>query len=490
MTLHFEVLEKDIAGRIGRLSDGSKMVTTPALLPVINPHLPIITPREMQNLGIEALITNAYIISRSEEFRSRALEEGLHRMLDFDGIIMTDSGSFQLSVYGEVEITNRQTLEFQQAIGSDIIVPLDIPTSPDADRETVEREWAITFSRLKEAITICDHEHHTLAGPVQGGMFPDLREQAARDVSGLDLSFCPFGAVVPLMETYQYRDLVKVVMAMKRGISPSICVHLFGAGHPSMFALAVAMGCDLFDSAAYALYAKDGRYMTVHGSYHLAELTYLPCSCSVCSGHTAQELQKSPEKERLLALHNLHVTIAEINRVRQAIKDGVLWELVDERCRGHPELLRGYRTLLEYSEELERQDRVSKRRFFYRGDESCRRTEIIRYHEMVKRLPAGEKVIILFDRGGQSKRKTEGFDTIMYFKPPFGPYMPEMRETFPIGQSELPDWDEKMVRTGCMGIARYAEENKNSLITVRCRPRWADIVRSEVPGVVVDCEES
>ena len=61
-------------------------------------------------------------------------------MLGFDGVIMTDSGSFQLSVYGDVEVTNAETLSFQQAIGSDILVPLDIPTSPLADREQAEHE--------------------------------------------------------------------------------------------------------------------------------------------------------------------------------------------------------------------------------------------------------------------------------------------------------------------------------------------------------------
>ncbi|WP_319580549.1 tRNA guanosine(15) transglycosylase TgtA [uncultured Methanospirillum sp.] len=484
MALSFEILEKDIAGRIGRLSDGKKTLKTPALLPVINPHLPIITPREMQDMGVQALITNAYIISRSSEFRERALAEGLHAMLDFDGLIMTDSGSFQLSVYGEVEISNQQTIEFQQAIGSDIIVPLDIPTHPDTEREQVEQELAITLDRLREASGFADHAHHTLAGPVQGGLFEDLREKAGREISEMGLRFCPLGAVVPLMETYRYKDLVRVVMAAKRGLKPGICVHLFGAGHPSMFALAVAMGCDLFDSAAYALYAKAGRYMTTHGSYHLHELTYLPCACQVCSTHTAETLQKSSDKERLLALHNLHVTLAEINRIRQAIKDGVLWELVDERCRGHPQLLRGYRELLTFGEELKHQDRVSKRRFFYKGTESCLRTEVLRYHDMVERFEVGKKALITFDQ-----KVHAGYDAVFFFKPPFGPYPPELSETFPIGQSEIPDWDREMVRSGCIGIDRLAKANPDTKIVVRCRSYWKDIIESTAPGVEVDLED-
>ena len=489
MTLSFEILEKDIAGRIGKLSGDGKTVKTPTLLPVINPHLNLITPEEMKMMGVEAIITNAYIFSRSEEYRERALAEGLAKTLDFDGLIMTDSGSFQLSVYGEVEITNAQTIAFQQAIKSDIIVPLDIPTHPDSPREQVEQELAVTMDRIMEAKEIADHKHHTLAGPVQGGLFPDLREEAGRRLSEAGFRFCPIGAVVPLMEAYRYVELVNVVMAAKKGLSPSVCVHLFGAGHPSMFALAVAMGCDLFDSAAYALYAKDGRYMTTHGSYHLNELSYLPCPCPVCTGHTAKELNESPDREKLLAMHNLCVSLAEINRVRQAIRDGVLWELVDERCRSHPALLRGYYALLGYNEELVALDRETKRRFFYRGDESCKRTEVLRYHQMVGRLTAGERTLISFNRHIK-KKQTEGFDSVFYFKPPFGPFPVELTETFPIGQSEIPDFDKEMVRTGCIGIARLMETNPDSHFTIRCRPVWKELICQILPTVEVQDEGS
>ena len=371
MAIAFESLYSDIAGRCGKLTVGKKTIKTPALLPVINPHLQLVTPKEIQSMGVEALITNAYIFSQSQQYRERALTEGLHRVLDFEGVIMTDSGSFQLSVYGQVSITNTETLSFQRDIGSDIWVPLDIPTSPGSDRDTTERELGITLQRLAEGQRVFGRDA-PIAGPVQGGSFTDLRERAGREVTNLGFSFCPIGAVVTLMESYRYRDLVSVVMAAKQTLSPSACVHLFGAGHPSMFALATAMGCDLFDSAAYALYAKEGRYLTTHGSFKIDELADLPCACNICRTHTCEELRTAAGRDRLLAFHNLYVTLAEISRIRQAITDGTLWELVDERCRGHPQLLAGYRALLNTTASLEKTDRVSKRRFFYRGDESCR----------------------------------------------------------------------------------------------------------------------
>ena len=474
MSIAFESLYSDCAGRCGKLTVGKKTVKTPALLPVINPHLQLITPKEMQEMGVEALITNAYIFSQSRQFRAHALEDGLHRVLDFDGVIMTDSGSFQLSVYGQVSITNTGTLSFQRDIGSDIWVPLDIPTSPAADLETAGRELAITLQRLTEAKEVFGSDA-PIAGPVQGGIFEDLREHSGRRVTELGFSFCPIGAVVPLMESYRYLELVRVVMASKRALSPSACIHLFGAGHPSMFALATAMGCDLFDSAAYALYAKDGRYLTAHGSYRIEELADLPCSCSICRSHTTDELRSAPDRERLLALHNLYVTLAEIARVRQAIVDGTLWELVDERCRGHPQLLSGYRALLGYAPILSEHDRVSKRRFFYRGDESCCRTEVLRYHQMLARLRLGKDVLIIID--GRIK---EGYDSTLFFKPPFGPFPAELKETFPIGPCELPEWDTAMIRTGCLGIRALAESHPESRVVISCSPLWAGVIRQEL----------
>ena len=479
MAIAFESLYSDISGRCGKLTVGKKTIRTPALLPVINPHLQLVTPREIQSMGVEALITNAYIFSQSKQYRERALTEGLHKVLDFDGVIMTDSGSFQLSVYGQVSTTNTETLSFQRDIGSDIWVPLDIPTSPVSDRQTTERELSITLQRLAEAKEVFGRDA-PLAGPVQGGCFTDLRERAGREVTDLGFSFCPIGAIVPLMESYRYRDLVSVVMAAKRTLSPSACVHLFGAGHPSMFALATAMGCDLFDSAAYALYAKEGRYLTTHGSFKINELADLPCACTVCRSHSAEELRTAPDRERLLALHNLYVTLAEISRIRQAIFDGTLWELVDERCRGHPQLLAGYRALLNKTESLEKYDRVAKRRFFYRGDESCSRTEVFRHQQMLSRLHLGEYVLVAFDGGMRDE-----FNDTLFFKPPFGPYPKELKETFPIGPSEIPEWDDAMVRKGCRGIKMLIESHPDSRFVVSCNSRWEAIVRQELGDIEV-----
>jgi len=406
-------------------------------MPVVNPNIQTIKPSELREFGAEIIITNSYIIYRKPELKERALSGGLHSLLGFGGPIMTDSGSYQLSVYGQVEVNNAQIVKFQQDIGSDIGVPLDIPTPPDVPKERAEAELEITLERAKEALAL--KGDMLLAAPVQGSTFPELRERAGRELSSADFDVYPLGAVVPLMESYRYSDLVDVIVASKKGLSPAAPVHLFGAGHPMMFSLAVALGCDLFDSASYALYAKEGRYMTVRGTYHVDELQYLPCSCPVCSSHGADELIKSEQREELLARHNLYATFAEMREVKQAIKEGSLWELVEQRCRTHPRLLDGLRRALSHAEWIEQIQPEPRSTFFYGGPESALRPEVLRYRKRLSNFDLRGRVLI---RAGRLDNEEE-FDWVLEFKPPFGAYPLELKETYPFNAevADEPDYE-------------------------------------------------
>lgn len=438
MTSRFEILHKDAAGRIGKLTTAHGVVETPTVMPVINPNIQTIKPSEMRDFGAQMLITNSYIIYRKEELREKALKDGLHSLLDFDGPIMTDSGSFQLSVYGEVEVSNEQIVEFQQKIGSDIIVPLDIPTPPNVTREQAEAELETTVQRLKAARELANGDM-LLAGPVQGSSYLDLREQCAHTLSEVGFDVYPFGAVVPLMETYRYADLVDVIIAAKKGLDPSAPVHLFGAGHPMMFALAVSLGCDLFDSAAYALYAKDRRYITTTGTYHVDQLQYLPCSCPVCVSHTAEQLKKASNCQDLLARHNLYVTFEEIRHVKQSIKEGNLLELVEQRCRAHPRLLSALKQMYKSSYWLEQHDPASKSTFFYCGPESSKRPEVLRFSRRLGRFSLKGKALIR----ASSTRIDSEFDHVLIFRPPFGAFPQELSEIYPFNTESvhIPDYE-------------------------------------------------
>jgi len=226
----FEILHKDLAGRIGRLSTPHGIIETPALMPVVNPHLPLVPPPELAEMGAEMIITNSYIIYQDPELKRIAMERGLHEMLGFSRPVMTDSGAFQLSVYGDIDVSPLDILQFQFAIKSDICVPLDIPTPPDVPRARAEEELALTESRLVDAADLKGPA--LLACPVQGSTYADLRERAGRFAAKLPFDVYPVGGVVPLMESYRYSDLVDVVSAAKRGLGPALPVHLFGPATP------------------------------------------------------------------------------------------------------------------------------------------------------------------------------------------------------------------------------------------------------------------
>ena len=453
----FEIKAKDNRGRVGVLKTKHGNVKTPALMPVIHPRKQAI---DVKKYGADIVITNAYLIYKDEDLKQEAIDKGLHELINFDGPIMTDSGSFQLSVYGDVDITNKEVIEFQELIKTDIGTSLDIPTAPFVTREKAEEDLEITLQRAREAIEYKNSQNMEmkLNSVVQGSTFPDLRRYCADELTKLDADLYPIGAVVPLMESYHYKDLVDVVMNSVAHLPDNKPRHLMGAGHPMIFALAAAMGCDLFDSAAYILYAEDDRLLSTRGTYKLENLQEMPCSCEVCTKYTPDDLRAMDKKERrdLIAIHNLHVSFAELRLVRQAIYEGSLMELVEERCRVHPQLLNAYRQLANYMDDMEKYDpRSKKSAFFFTGPESLYRSEVKRHMNKLREMPKKRDLVILppsrkpyskFISGklGEfyiygSERELDLEDTdFMVLDIPFGLVPLDIDEVYPLSQNESP----------------------------------------------------
>jgi len=382
--MKFEIIDRDAAGRICKLKTKHGTVTTPNLMPVINPNKILISPKEMKKLfGTEIVITNSYIIHKNLELRKKALKEGVHRLIDFNGPIMTDSGTFQSYVYNDVEIDPIGIVKFQKDIGSDIGTILDIFGTPDQTKSESEQGIIETIKRAK--MSVHEKGEMLLACTVQGSIYPDLRNKCAKKLSKIEADFYPLGGVVPLMENQRYLDLVKCIISSKKGLNPSKPVHLFGAGHPLIFPLAVALGCDFFDSSAYAKYAKDGRMIFPWGTEKLNNLNELPCCCSVCTQINASELQKMEKSERILHLakHNLYVSFTEIKKIRTAIIEGYLWELVERRASSNPYLLYALKECRKIKNKiwLEKFEPISsKKAIFYTGNHTIHRPIIYRTH--------------------------------------------------------------------------------------------------------------
>ncbi|HEX9817199.1 MAG TPA: tRNA-guanine transglycosylase, partial [Candidatus Thermoplasmatota archaeon] len=146
----FEIKDRAAGGRIGILHTPHGKVTTPTLLPVVNPNLDLIPPKEMRQMfGTEIIITNSYILRQSATLKERVLREGVHKVLDWDGPIMTDSGTFQSYMYGTVAVLPQEIVEFQTKIGVDIGTILDVFTTPDKTHEEAKTELAETLIRAK-----------------------------------------------------------------------------------------------------------------------------------------------------------------------------------------------------------------------------------------------------------------------------------------------------------------------------------------------------
>ena len=336
----FELRDRDGFGRLGRLTTPHGLVETPALLPVVHPDpgRQGIPPGELfDRFGVRMAITSSYLLYRDPGLRARAEELGLHRFLGFPGALMTDSGAFQQHSEGTVAVTPEEILRFQSRVGSDVATVLDIFGEPQDPWDRASFAVEETLRRAREAREL--RSGSLLAVPVQGGLHPDLRARSARESAPWS-DIQAVGGIVPLLERYRFRELVQVLAAVRPHLAPEKPVHLFGVGHPMLFALGALWGGDLFDSASYHKFALRDTLLFPEGSLPLSEVQEEVCGCALCREVPLNELSRRPVEERQLHLarHNLDQCLREIARVRQAIRDGTLWELAERRAGGHPAL--------------------------------------------------------------------------------------------------------------------------------------------------------
>lgn len=454
----FEVIDKDVCGRIGRIYTKHGKIETPAILPVVNPLKAIVRPNEIKSIGFDAIATNAYIVSRNVERLGG--KRSIHETLGFNGPVMTDSGAYQLLTYGKVDVSPEEIIRFQEEVDSDIAVILDVPTGLTVDRDEALKSVEETLRRAKLCLSIRNNERGTLwVGPVQGGVHTDLVAYSSREISNLDYHIHALGSPVKLMEEYEYSTLVDMIVAAKTNMPLSRPLHLFGAGHPSMLALAVALGCDLFDTALYALFARSNRYVTPYWTFKLENLRELPCECPICSKISTRDLLEMPqeERERELALHNLYVLAREIKIIKQSISEGRLWELLENRCRSHPRLYLALRKLKDHEKLLEKCDPVTKGRLrgvFIYDDVSLSRPEVVRHRvRLLSRYkpPENRWLLLLpepakkpFHKDRWVKRLTNSLARcqaesrvhICFYTPSFGLVPIELDETHPLSQFE------------------------------------------------------
>jgi 7-cyano-7-deazaguanine tRNA-ribosyltransferase len=396
--LLFEVRYSDLAGRIGKIKTPSGTFETPAFIPVIHPVSQSVEIDFLKKLGFEAVITNAYITLR--QYGDVAREKGIHKIINFDGPIMTDSGGYQVLEYGSIEPEPSYIAEFENDIKSDICVPLDKPTGYGLRYDVAERYVTETIKNSQETLNLIksNNERNSVwVGPVQGAEHLDLVKRSAEQLDEMGYEMMALGSPVQLLEAYEFAILADMIAALKSKVM-SKPVHLFGAGHPLTIPLAVALGCDTFDSASYVLYARDNRYMHANGTSRLDKLTYLSCQCPICINMTVSEFVDLEYKERTdkLAKHNLYILRGEVLSVKQAIMEGRLWEYVGQKARAHPKLMEAYKLFLNFKYLEDGTPIFKKKAIFFMETFDQYRPEASRIRNIFDSFRTNKKKMVLY----------------------------------------------------------------------------------------------
>ena len=446
----FEISKTDLAGRIGTLHTNHGKIETPAYVPVIHPVKQTIPSKKIREIGFDLVITNAYITRNN--YGDEAIKRGIHDVIDFDSAIMTDSGGYQVLEYGDVEVSPPEMANFEKGILTDFAIPLDKPTGYGLPLKKAEAYVKHTLKVSKQTLEDSEDNGQIWIGPIQGGEHFDLVAKSTKALIDMGFQMLALGSPVEFMESYEYRLLAQMIVAAKKQMPHSIPLHLFGAGHPLTIPFAIALGCDTFDSASYMLYAKKHRYITDDGTRYLKDITVFPCNCEICSKYTPDEFRslEATEKINQLAIHNLHAIKLEVDKVKQAIHEGRLWEYVIKKARAHPKLFEMIEVMTENYEFLGLgTPKFKEKAIFLYDKEDQFRPEVQSFHNTVRRFKSNKKKIVIIKEYNTKpgylspqyiglKKKFKDFDSIQVcqYNPHLGLIPIEISDIFPAAHHE------------------------------------------------------
>jgi len=235
-------------------------------------------------------------------------------------------------------------------------------------------------------------------------------------------------------------------MAAKRAIPYAVPLHLFGAGHPLTMSLAVALGCDTFDSASYVIFARTGRYMSRSGVMTLKAMKYLPCSCPICTKTSVNGLLELDHQEqtRQLSMHNLYVLKEELEACKEAIAEGRLWDMVEERSMAHPKLREAFLEMAKFSKDMiPGTPALKDRGLFVRSAGDLMRPELISAQRRLSQVSRRDSPVALLSTDGRGKQIPGGLkggaEDVYRNHPILGPYPVELEYQYPLSQMEIGD---------------------------------------------------
>jgi 7-cyano-7-deazaguanine tRNA-ribosyltransferase len=311
-------------------------IPDPLFLPVFKYGNSFISAEQLRNeFDVKGIITNAYFLYKEREYKKVVKERGIKDFLDFDKLIVTDSGAFQ-QFSRPLYLSNTQIIAFQQEIGADVISPLDVITTPGDNRTTAGKKLASTLKRIEQGLTLADRA--ILIGVQQGGKFLDLRVEALRELVNMRVQYIALGSLVPFFNRYHDIAFIgKVLMQAREVVPPSIPLHIYGAGDPVELPFYIALGCNIFDSSAFIHYARDGWCMTPYGSFK-EEQSRWALEYAGSSPYIRTSGQAIWRNENLLAAHNLWMVLHVVATAGRLHAENRLRDHLDHVAEVHQHL--------------------------------------------------------------------------------------------------------------------------------------------------------
>lgn len=338
--------------RAGILKTGRGDIPTPVFMPVGTAGtVKAVTPDELKACGASIILGNTYHLYLRPGREVIRLFSGLHRFMNWDGPILTDSGGFQIFSLANISkitengfdfqshidgsrhlITPEDAVSIQTDLGADIIMCLDECIPYPADAKTAEKALELTTRwarRCKTAWEETGRNENTLFGIVQGGMYPDLRRRSAEALMEIDFP----GYAVGGLSVGEPKDLMMTTAdATLPLLPPGKPRYVMGVGTPADLVELVGMGADMFDCVMPTRNARNGQLFTSSGAVNISNARFRydagpldpSCGCTTCAQFSRAYLHHLYRCRELLSyrlntIHNLYYYLHLMEEMRAAI---------------------------------------------------------------------------------------------------------------------------------------------------------------------------
>jgi len=364
-TFNLIMASPDGKARAGELVTTHGTVPTPVLLPVGSQGaVKTLTPEEVRNIGISMVLANTYHLYLRPGIPVIKNMGGLHNFMGWDGTILTDSGGFQIFSLARLSQVNDDgvvfrshidgsqhlltpdlVVEFQEALGADIIMVLDECRSHNDGFEKIRRAMHRTHKWAEKCQKAHKRGDQALYAIVQGGTYPQLRQESAEFLTSLGFAGYGIGGLSigePKKVTFEIAEQTAALLPEDK---PR---YLMGVGSPEDIIEGVARGIDMFDSALPTRVARNGALFTRSGRVNIQNAAYSQmekpvdseCDCYTCRTFSVAYLHhlfKSQEllSYRLATIHNLTFMSNLMSKIRGAIIDGTFNSFRDDFLSGY-----------------------------------------------------------------------------------------------------------------------------------------------------------